>query len=283
MNNSAINEDIYAQYFGREKIGQPELIKLDGLMFDENQTQRLHMSETVHNTEFSVPLLRRMADENMDDIEQLASLLKKLCNAAWGEGWGELSPDLKKGEDNTTLILPQITVETNLREIDENLNGPKPKLTDIVPEVDGDGNETGDAFLIYRQWYAYNAEFNFYGRNAKEARDLRNRFEKLITVYTGYLKRHGISEMWFENESHPKCSLNYDESAFMRCIYYYIRFEAIMPVRHSVINRINTEIGVNELNTARVKSLIEANRSDMVEFEFFDGDNGITYNNEGGN
>lgn len=286
MNNNSINEDIYNQYFGRQptsSMQSPEIDRMNDTIFDSRQVQRLHTLESVHNVEFSIPVLRQMADENINDLEQLALLLKKLCNAAWGDGWGELSPDLKKGEDNTTLILPQITVETNTRDIDDAMNGPKPKLTDIVPEVDGNGNETGDVFLIYRQWYAYNVEFNFYGRNTKEARDLMNRFERLIAVYTGYLKRHGVGEMWFESEVNPKCSLNYDESAFMRCIYYYIRFEAIMPVRHSMINRINAEIGVNELNTAKVKSLLEANRSDMIEFEFFDGDNGITYQNEGGN
>lgn len=224
--------------------------------------------------------LRLMADEHIDEIEQLAAILKKLCNAAWGEGWGEFSPDLKKGEDTSKLILPQITIETNSREIDEALSGPKPKLTDIVKELDEEGNPTGDAFLIYRQWFAYNVEFNVYGRTSKEARVLRKRFEDLLTVYTGYLKRHGVSELWFESEASPKCSLNYDESAFMRCIYYYIRFETITPVRQSVINKINTEIGVGALNTERVKTLIESQRQDLIDLNFFDGDNEITFNTE---
>lgn len=278
--NDVINEAIYNQYFGKTPEGNPQPKKIQNAVFGQaKKDQRLHITETSPGEDhYSIPLLRRMADENMDDLEQLAYLLKKLCNAAWGDGWGEFSPDLKKGEDNTSIILPQITIETNLREIDSDFNGPKPKLTDIVDELDGNEEPTGDAFLIYRQWYAYNVEFDFYGHTTKEARELMNRFEKLIAVYTGYLKRHGVAEMWFESESHPKCSLNYDESAFMRSIYYFIRFEAITPVRQSVINRINTEIGVNALNTAKVKSLIESNRQDLVEFEFFDGDNGITYN-----
>lgn len=279
-----INQDIYNKYFGLDSKSPDFIPTQDTKHIKESVVSgkgRWHTDETTPGTEtFDIPALRRMADENMDSLEQLAFLLKKLCNAAWGEGWGELSPDLKKGEDNTTLILPQITIETNLREIDDNLNGPKPKLTDVVYETDGEGNKTGDVFLIYRQWYACNVEFNFYGHTTKEARDLMHRFEKLILVYTGYLKRHGIQEIWFENESHPKCSLNYDESTFMRCIYYYIRFESIMPVRQSVVNRINTDIGVNILDTERVKSLIENNRQDLVEFEFFKGDNGITYNEE---
>lgn len=277
-----INEEMYNQYFGITREGQPEpKIMKNAVLGREKKDHRWHITETSPGEDcFSIPVLRQMADESIDDLEQLALVLKKLCNAAWGNGWGEFSTDLKKGEDNNSIILPQITIETNIRELDENISSLKPKLTDIVNEVDGDGNETGDAFLIYRQWFAYNVEFNFYGHTTKEARQLMNRFEKLIAVYTGYLKRHGVSEIWFENEVHPKCSLNYDESAFMRCIYYYIRFETITPVRQSVINRINTEIGVNALNTEKVKSLLESNRSDLVEFEFFEGDNGITYNED---
>lgn len=288
---NGINEAIYKAYFKTANESshdetkltpQPNVdtSKISKSAYSSPTAQRLHLMETVSGHEYSMGQLRLMADEHIDEIEQLAGILKKLCNAAWGEGWGEFSPDLKKGEDTSKVILPQITIETNTREIDEALSGPKPRLTDVIHEVDEEGNETGDSFLIYRQWFAYNVEFNIYGRTSKEARTLRKRFENLLTVYAGYLKRKGVSEIWFESEASPKCSLNYDESAFMRCIYYYIRFETITPVRQSVINRINTEIGVSELNTERVKTLIESNKQEIIDLDFFDGDNGITFNTE---
>lgn len=288
MNNAF--EDVYNNYFKtvssdnnkvdkNTKLGVDDKI-INNAVYSDTQSKRLHVNEITRGVEYDIKAIRLMADDNIDEIEQLANILKKLCNAAWGENWGEFSPDLKKGEDSSKIILPQITIETNTREIDEALNSPKPKLTDIIKEIDDNGNETGDSFLIYRQWFAYNVEFNIYGRTSKEARDLRKRFENLITVYTGYLKRHGISEIWFETETSPKCSLNYDESAFMRCIYYYIRFETITPVRQSTINRINTEIGVGEINTHKVKTLIESNTKDIIDIDFFDGDNEITFNTE---
>lgn len=288
---NGINEAIYQAYFKKaneppcdERPSVPQLNvdapRVSQSAYSSPTAQRLHLAETTPGREYNMGQLRLMADEHVDEIEQLAGILKQLCNAAWGEGWGEFSPDLKKGEDTSKLILPQITIETNTREIDEALSGPKPRLTDIIHETDAEGNATGDSFLIYRQWFAYNVEFNIYGRTSKEARTLRKRFENLLTVYAGYLKRKGVSEIWFESEASPKCSLNYDESAFMRCIYYYIRFETITPVRQSDINRINTEIGVGELNTERVKTLIESNKQDIVDLDFFDGDNGITFNTE---
>ena len=64
----------------------------------------------------------------------------------------------------------------------------------------------------------------------------------------------------------------------MRCIYYYIRFESITPIRQSLINRINIEIGANQLNADKVKTLLNNSiKSEAVDLDFFDGDNGITY------
>lgn len=281
MNYNEINQDAYNIYFGKKPEEKSTVLQAENTenIYESNKAARIHTLETVSHREYNVQTFRQVADDNIDDIEQLASILKKLCNAAWGANWGELSPDLKKGENSSSIILPQITIDVNTRDIAENIGGIKPKLVDIINETDENNNETGDAFLIYRQWFDCNVEFNFYGRTNKEARQLQKRFENLLTVYTGYLKRQGISEILFGKEVSPKCSLNYDESTPMRCIYYYIRFESITPIRQSLINSINAEIGANKLSTEKVKTLISnlSKNSDPIELDFFDGDNGITY------
>jgi hypothetical protein len=275
--DQAMMEYFYGKKTPEEKSTVPQVENTKNV-YESEKAARQHMLETVSHREYSQQIARHVADDNIDDIEQLALILKKLCNAAWGDNWGELSPDLKKGEDSSSIILPQITIDINTRDVSEDFGSIKPKLVDIIKETDGNDQETGDAFLIYRQWFDCNVEFNFYGRTNKEARQLQKRFENLIMVYTGYLKRQGISEMFFSREVSPKCSLNYDESTVMRCIYYYIRFESIMPIRQSLINSINAEIGVNQISTDKVKTLINSRKSDPIELEFFDGDNGITYN-----
>ncbi len=174
--------------------------------------------------------------------------------------------------------MPQITLDINTRDIATGLGGLKPILVDVIDELDENNKKTGDAFLMYRQWYDCNVEFDIYGRTNQQARQLQRKFENLLTVYTGYLKRQGISEMLFEKEVSPKYSLNYDESVAMRCIYYYIRFESIIPIRQSLINSINIEIGANKISTDKVKTLIsKQSKSDLIELDFFDGDNGITF------
>lgn len=281
MGNNYINEDIYNQYFGKkpeEKSTALQPAHPEHDVYVDAKSKHLHFKETTSSKEYNQYLLHHVADDNIDDIGQLAEILKRLCNAAWGPDWGELSPDLKRGEDNSNIILPQITMEINTKDICEGLGGLKPVLVDIVNETTESGEETGDAFLVYRQWFDSVVEFNIYGRTNKEARELQKRFEKLITVYTGYLKRQGISEILYEREVSPKFSLNYDESCPMRSIYYYIRFESITPVRQSLINNINAQIGVGPINADKVKTLLSAStNSDPIELDFFDGDNGITY------
>ena len=129
----------------------------------------LERNEVINGTEIYAGQAK--ADEHIDDIEKVAEILKQLCNAAWGSDWGELSPDIKYGEDETQLVLPQITVDINTRDVAEGIGGLKPRLVGIIDEVDDDGNLTGDAFLTYRQWYDCNVEFNIYAHNAKEARE----------------------------------------------------------------------------------------------------------------
>lgn len=278
-----INEDIYNAYFGRKAPvnSQPtvEPNHPEEQVYENDKSARVHLEETYkeHNGN-ALLAVQKMADENMDGIEQFAEVLKRLCNAAWGEEWGELSPDIKYGEDPDKIILPQITVEINTRDPAEGMGGLKPTLTGVIDEYDGEGNATGDAFLIYRQWFDSNVEFNFYGRTNKEARELQRKFETLLTVYTGYLKRNGISEMIFGREVSPKSSLNYIENTPMRCIYYYIRFETITPIRQSLINRINMDIGAGQVTSDKVRTVLEASGTKAItELDFFEGDTGITY------
>lgn len=280
--NNFIDENMYNAYFGiKSKSGESTAPEKRQFIYSDDKSARVHTNESVSDVDYQIQSFRHVADDNIDDLEQLAEILKRLCNTAWGDGWGELSPDLKKGENSSEIIVPQIVLDINTRDIAEGIGGLKPTLVDIIKETDENGQETGDAFLIYRQWFDTNVEFNIYGRTNREARQLQKKFENLLNVYTGYLKRNGISEMFFEREVSPKNSLNYNESTPMRCIYYYIRFESITPIRQSLINSINLEIGANQLDADKVKTLISNSRqSEAVELDFFDGDNGITYNLE---
>ena len=272
---SITNEDIYNNYFKDLHDNEPE-DNTKKLIYTENSNS-VHTKEITPGTDHEVSYYNK-ADGNISNIEDLVNIVKQLCNAAWGNDWGEMSLDIKKGEDSSNIKLPQIIADVNTRDISEGLSNLKPLLTEVQKEIDENGNETGDAFLIYRQWFDANIEFDIYGNNPKECRELCQKFEELITIYSGYLKRKGLSEIFFLREISPKSSLNFSENIPMRCILYYVRFENITPVRVSVINSINTQIGANRIDTKKVRSLIEKSKinNNSFELDFFDGDNEIT-------
>ena len=275
-------QEAFDRYFGTthendNPVPQMQPAHPEKDIYATEQAANRHFTEVSPGRDYTVAKLRSRADEYISDIEIVADIIKRLCNAAWGEGWGECSPDLKRGEDSAEIILPQIVLDMNTRDIAD-ISGLKPRLMDIIPEEDEEGNETGDAFLVYRQWFDCNIEFDIYGKTNFEARRLQMRLEDLIAVYSGYLKRHGISEIYFEREVSPKFSLNYDEHVPMRCIFYYIRLERITPVRHSLIDNVNLELGAGRLSTEKMRMAFSTNRQniDPVELAFFEGDTGIT-------
>jgi len=277
------NEDIYNNYFKGiddiESSGASQVIlnKSQKVYTDENSA-RIHVMERSIGTDHEVSYYNK-ADGNISNIRELAEILKTLCNAAWGDDWGEFGLDFKQGEDSANVKLPQIIMDINTRDVADGLGGLKPILFDSVKEVDENGNETGDELLMYRQWFDSNIEFNIYARDNAEAIELSSKLENLITVYTGYIKRKGLSEIIFLREISPKSSLNYSENTNMRSILYYVRFESIIPIRVNTINNINAKIGANPVTSTKVKSLIEQNKDNnaVIELDFFDGDNEITY------
>ena len=276
-------EKAFANYFG--KTIKEDITKIIAKENDTTYTYKdnnINPRENILNNYYTQGNLALMADDNIDGIEQLCGVLKKLLNAAWGSDWGEISPDLKKGENSSQIKIPQITAEINNRDIAEKMPL-KPVLINTVKEK-VNGEYTGDSLLIYRQWFDCVIEFNFYGRTSKEARNLQYKFESLISIYTGYLKRQGISEIIFLKEVSAKKSLNFTEQTPMKCLMYWVRFERITPIRQSLINRINADIGIEALNDDTVRMVIEANKSIVnnqdpaeIEFDFFNQDTGVDY------
>lgn len=233
--------------------------------------------ETKH--QLSQIMAQRMADGNIDDIDQLAEILKKLCNAAWGSGWGEFSPDLKRGEHADEIVFPQITIGINEKDVTTEGKPIKPILFDSFKEVNENGEFTGDVFFAYRQWFDTVVEFDIYAQTNAEARKLKNNFRKLVLAYTGYLKNAGLSEIFFLREVPSKMSLNYNEKLPMIPLYYYIRFEEITVIRKSLIDRIDVELEIKTVDPEKIMMIVEngENSQENVDLHFYTGNDGIQY------
>ena len=71
----------------------------------------------------------------------------------------------------------------------------------------------------------------------------------------------------------------------MKCLMYWVRFERITPIRQSLINKINADIGVKAISEEKVKMVVEANQNITsnsqdpveIEFDFFNQDTGVDY------
>lgn len=183
-------------------------------------------------------------DENIktiNNIDELALIIKMLLELSWGKDWGEISPEYSEDEENP--IFPKIVYDINTRELSE-YNSKKPILYETIKEKIND-KYTGDGFNVYRQWYDTVVEFNFYHHSIKEARQLMLDFEKIINTYMGLIKSKGLSEMIYLEEIPSEMSIKYKPGIPMKSNSYYIRFESIHTVRTSLLKNIELIIKNN--------------------------------------
>lgn len=270
-----INKNIFDSYFNtsRVTVGQTlDQITKPIVPTEDNYTYNQFVRDIIDKpyTSEDIPDMqpdRYIAENNIDDIDQLGELIRKILNAAWGGDWGDISPDLKRGENAENIPLPQITFDINSREVAEN-TPVKPKLTDTIIEI-VNGEKTGDSFNIYRQWFDCIVEFNFWGRNTLEARQLMNKFETLIGAYSGYIKKQGVAEILFLKEVTPKQSVKYVEGIPMRSLMYYVRLERIQSVRLSTLEKIDIKVSATNV---KIPTTGHSNSSDDI-FK----NNNITY------
>lgn len=183
---------------------------------------------------------RLTANGNVDDVDKLGDILRKLLNVAWGSNWGTISPDSSSGNNPEEIVLPQINYSTNLREISKGTS-PKPTLTDTISE-EVNGVKTGDSYRVYRQQFDCIIEFDFLCQTSQDCRSLMNNFEELIITYSGYLKEQGLSEIFFLKEVPAKYSLNFNEKIPMKCCYYYVKLERNRQIKISKINEIEMKL-----------------------------------------
>lgn len=238
-------DKIYQQYFKRSEEVQPA-------SFDRPITIMSQSNEEVLEGPLITEDLHLRADDERDCLELVVEVLQKLTNSAWGSEWGMLTIEAPSGMNPDEVILPAIAIDMNSREIQEK-RSLKPRQVRTIKEVIN-GQATGDHLLVFQHFYDCILEVNFYGRTMMEARRLMQRFEKLMLMYTGYIKTEGVDEIFFLKEVNSKHSVNYTSQLAMKCTMYYARFGREMIVRSSSIHQIqldfDMEIGNLEDSTS---------------------------------
>jgi len=250
MNFGPELDKIYNEYFGKkDETEAPSVPAAFPEQGDRGYTYDAYTNPTkpVESTR-DIPGFRGerwLAEDNIDDIDELGEHIRLVLNAAWGDDWGEFGPELAEGEDPENVKLPQITYDVVSRDIPDK-RGLKPTLMDTVQEI-VNGIPTGDYFRIFRQWFDCVVEFNVCGTNSLEARRLMKKFETVLATYTGHLKQAGASEILFLKEVHATQSSNYREGIPMKCLLYLVRIERITTVKASTLRKMELALKTEDV------------------------------------
>lgn len=240
-------DKIYQQYF--KKTDTPSKAPLN-----ETITIESDLKEEMLDGPLITEDLHLRANDERDCLELVVEVLQKLTNSAWGSDWGMLTIEAPSSMNPNEVILPAIAVDMNSREVQEK-RSLKPRQTRTIKEVIN-GQATGDHLLVFQHFYDCILEINFYGRTMMEARRLMQRFEKLMLMYTGYIKAEGVDEIFFLKEVNSKHSVNYTSQLAMKCTMYYARFGREIIVRASSIRQIQLDFDMETDNLEEDSSIL---------------------------
>lgn len=230
MNNNEIMQQAYNNYFnGINKENE------------KNYKNSIVQKKERYNKTLSTMMDYKYHSEGrIDNIDEFALLLSEIIKLATNDSITfkpAYSKTEKIGDEET---LPIVTYDINNREISENCQL-KPQLTDSFVDV-VNGEKTGESIQVYRQWFDCLVEFDAYGVNGLQARKTLDTIEEILTLYAGYFKKAGVSEMFFVKEIPSKRSINYIRDVAMKSIIWYVKIEKIYISKSSILNKIDINL-----------------------------------------
>lgn len=203
--NKELEKDIissaYEEYFGCSKVKSAV-------------TDNIHLNKKP----YTIKSEKLRSNGNISTLDEFGELLSKMLNVIWGYNWGELSPEESSNIDSNNIKMPSIRYSTNLREISEN-KSPKPTLIDITNEDDD------NVYRTYSQLFDCIVEFNIRDTSSKSCNELANKFEDALIFHAGFLKKNGISEIYFLKEVPSQYSFSFIEKIPTKTLYYFVRLE----------------------------------------------------------
>lgn len=217
-------------------------VQKDGAYTYEHEVKDIPLSSTNDHQEAN--RIIQMAEDNVDNIDTLAEEIRKLCNSVWESNWGEFREAFAKVEDIENTPGNVITYDLMARVVAEGTS-PKPKHMYSVKEV-VNGEYTGDTFEISLMQFDTVIEFNIWGKDSLQAKNLSLRFENLMNSFIWYFKKIGVSEIVFLKEQPGALSDKYYDDKPMRSLMYNIRLNKYYVVRGSLLRSIRVSAGISD-------------------------------------
>lgn len=222
MDYNSILESAYGDYFGEKA---PEI------------------SHVISKPSESVGIIKNeklCAEGNISTVNKFGDTLRKLLNVIWGTDWGVIAPESASNEDKSKVTLPSISYSTNLREVSEG-RSPKPTLED-VKQGEISGLPTGEAYKVYRQTFDTIVEFNIRAQTSKDVSELAERFEDAMILHAGFLKKMGVSEIFFLKEVPSRYSNFFVDYIPTKTLFFYVRLEKVRVVSVSTLKEIEVKL-----------------------------------------
>lgn len=111
----------------------------------------------------------------------------------------------------------------------------KPRVRQTIVE---DEKEDGRLGEVYGQKFKCKVQFNIYASVYSEAEEVMEKFEELITTYTGFLKRNGVAEILFDGHYTDDYFTKLRETLSIRNLIYYVEIEKLTVIFKEKIKEI---------------------------------------------
>lgn len=193
----------------------------------------------------SQPPSEHPEDKKILKAEKNASLfdfikmVEKLVKITMNDLKAEFIPD----EDKTPVVTPEINIDHPYitYKIIERVPKQeiKPRVREHIEEKSHDKDEARFG-QVYGQKFSSIIQFDIFASVYATAEEVMERFEELLFIYAGYLKKNGVSEIYFKQQHTDSSYDIYRQQISIRSIRYYVETEKVIVVFRDKIQEIET-------------------------------------------
>lgn len=205
-----------------------------------------HFEELLHN--------RENLYEKKDDLSIIANDTKTIQQKA--DRSATLFDFVRMVDRLVTLTMPKIKFmpdEGKILDLDMMTNFDEPVITykviqrkpkgELKPRVRETITENvtdGEARVgeVYGQKFECLIQFNIIASVYSEAEEVMEKFEELITTYTGFFKKNGVAELLFREHSTDNFYSKLRETLSVRNLTYYVEIEKLTVIFKEKIKEI---------------------------------------------
>jgi hypothetical protein len=180
------------------------------------------------------------------NFDEFTDIVKRLLDAAWGEGWGTFCEAFPNGRDPNNVDLPTITYL--MKEMKPGVIS-KSGTREIKPRHRGtfrkEADEVGPRLVeVFGRVFDCDVVFEIWAENNTKATELATKFMDFMDMYTGYVKSQGVKEVIFEKLTNETESGEWRDSLVCRSLYYFVRLEHLNEVPSDVIEKVTGSVTI---------------------------------------